>query len=131
MIIPTGTKNPSEFELQIYLRKDIIGFVSPFFRNVEGERVDEFRETVLRLSSFLDIIKFAISPRDGKSIVLQAEYYRRDLSRATFTRIIKKFGLVYIRWWPEIVKLIHKYQLREREKSPTPLNSYFKKFRNS
>jgi hypothetical protein len=106
---------PKEFTVEIYLRGPWVGFISPFFYNLEGDRLGDFYELIHRLNHFLDLFKFGIS-EDGRSITLQVEWSRADMDFVHFKGILHQFARIYAKCWFPLVKEAHDLGLTERER---------------
>ena len=118
---------PEEFTVEIYLRGPLIGFVSSFFENLEGDRLAEFYELIHRLNYHLDLFKFGIS-EDGQSITLQVEWGRAYMDYKLFKEILDYFPNIYAKWWLPLVETAHKMGLTKREEQVSWLDNIVHKF---
>ncbi len=120
---------PGEFQIQILLSENSLVFISPFLPNLQGENLEQYYEILLRLTSYLDYLKFGIS-HDGKVITLQAEYSRINFTYSKFTESIQVFIQVYMECWLKLTELANDIGLEQRSSSNKSIGEFWKRFQD-
>lgn len=112
------------FEVGIYLMNDWLSFDSVILDNISGKQSHRFYEVLLRYSSFINGLKFAVSP-NGEYVTLQTELHLTNLDERSFSDVFKRFAIFYIQVYPGILNIAELLGLSFSKKTDKKVDSMF------
>jgi len=117
-------KAPVEnFNIDVLLMNDSISFSSILFRNISGTKARQFYELLLRYSSYLNELKFAVTP-DGRYVTIQAEADLSGLNQDLFFRLFTRFIKFYNYTYPVLIDTLEALDLGIKRKGDKLIDSH-------